>query len=76
MAIEEVIGNFTSFEGLEGAVGSLITTLQVVGGILGIVVLYWIIMSFINARKARTLKKILVQVEEINKKLDKFSKKK
>ena len=51
---------------------SLIRLLQILGGLLGLVVIYWVVATFINIRKTNVLKKILENLEEINKKLDKL----
>ena len=50
MAMEEVIGNLsTTLPSLEAPINNLITLLQIIGGIFGVVVIYWAIMAFIIA---------------------------
>jgi len=69
----EVIANIpTDFSSLTGLIG---TIFKVVIGIAGVYVLFWLISLFVSHRKNKLLKKILSNVEEINAKLDKKSKK-
>ena len=71
MVFEEVAANFTTnFPEIEQSMSTLIRLFQVIGGILGIYVIYWIITTFINNRKVKVLQKILQNLEEINKKLN------
>jgi len=72
MTFEGVTATFPEFE---QSMQSLIRIFQVIGGILGIYVIYWIVNTFINNRRIKVLKRILQNVEEINKKLDKKNKK-
>jgi len=59
------------------ATGTILTrVVQVIGGIIVLYVIVWIINIFLSRNKNRLLKKILVQVEQINQKLDKVVKSK
>ena len=60
-----------SFPGLEGPIRTLITILQILGGLIGVYVIFWVINSFINARRIKILQKILANLEEINQKIGK-----
>lgn len=57
-------------EGFDG----LIRILQIIGGIFGVYFILWIISNILNLRRTRLLKKVLVKLEENNKKLDKLLK--
>lgn len=65
MAIEQVVNPTT----LEESIGALVTIFQIIGGLIGVYIIFWTISSFINARRNKVLRKILENVEEINKKL-------
>lgn len=67
-AVVEGISN--TLPDLEAAVGTLIFILQIVGGILGFIVIYWFVLSIINIRKLNVLNKILDKLDEISNKLD------
>ncbi|MEA3329810.1 MAG: hypothetical protein U9Q06_03640 [Nanoarchaeota archaeon] len=71
MVLEEVVSNFPEFE---TTFNSLITLFKIIGGILGIYVLFWIINVLINSRRIGVLNKILKNLEEINEKLGKSEK--
>ncbi len=70
MVFEEVIG-----PELSESLKPLIRIFQIIGGLLGVYILFWTINVFVNTRRVRVLKKILENVEEINKKLGKGKKK-
>jgi len=55
---------------LDGSFSNLVRLLQIIGGIFGIYVILWIISTIINLRKTILLKKIIIKLEENNKKLD------
>ena len=76
MAMEEVIGNLsTTIPSLEAPINNLITLLQIIGGIFGVVVIYWAIMAFINARRIKVLEKMLARLENIDENIAKLAKK-
>lgn len=54
---------------LEAPLNSLIRILQVIGGIIGVYVLFWFVNMVINARRIKILKRMLTNLEEINAKL-------
>lgn len=70
------IGNLADFTSLQNSFSSLVMLFQILGGLLGIYLIYWTITLFINARKMKTLNKILEKLDEINKKLEKLTKNK
>jgi hypothetical protein len=65
MVVEEVLPE------LQTNLDGLIILFQIIGGILGVYVIFWTINVFINARRVKALKMILKNVEEINKKIKK-----
>jgi len=71
MVVEEVVASFPS---LEGPIKTLVVILQIIGGIIGIYLVFWMVNTFINARRVKVLKNILRNVEEINVKLSKRKK--
>ena len=74
--MEEVIGNLsTTIPSLEAPINNLITLLQIIGGIFGVVVIYWAIMAFINARRIKVLEKMLARLENIDENIAKLAKK-
>jgi hypothetical protein len=71
MGSEQLFGNFSSsVPELALVIDSFVFILQIIGGILGFVVIYWVVISLLNLRKINTLAKILDELKEINKKLD------
>ncbi len=68
MVVGNVIGDLSN---LEIGVNSLVTIFQIIGGLFGIYVIFWIINLFINWKKNRFLKEILENIKEINKKIEK-----
>ena len=68
MAVTDVI---TALPELQGPINTLILILKVIGGIIGIYLIFWIINMIINARKVKYIKEILANVQEINQKLKK-----
>jgi hypothetical protein len=71
MAIENVISDVSN---LTPAIDSLLFIFRIIGGLLGIYILFWIVNFFINLKKNNLLKQILAKLEEINKKLEKNKK--
>lgn len=68
------IGNLSDFSSLQTSLSSLVTLFQILWGLIGLYLIYWTITAFINARKAKTLDKILKRLEEISDKLEKIKK--
>ena len=66
MAVGEV-----AISGLEENLKFLITMLQVIAGVVGIYLVFWLINIVINIRKNNILRQILSNLEEINEKLGK-----
>ncbi len=66
MAVGEV-----SISILEENLKFLITIFKVIAGVVGIYLVFWLINLILNIKKNRILKKILSNLEEINKKLGK-----
>jgi len=56
---------------LEENLKFLITIFQIIAGVVGVYLVFWLISLIINIRKNKILKKILLNLEEINKKLGK-----
>jgi len=56
----------------------LVTIFQIIGGLIGVYVIFWFINMVINARRVKLLEKILNELQEMNgkkpKKLDKKKK--
>lgn len=72
MAVETVIGNLTGLpsefsQGLE----NLILLFQILGGVFAVYVVVLIINMIANLRRNKHLKKIIENLEEINKKMNK-----
>jgi len=61
--------NITSFPQIEEGMRSLAFFFKVIGGVIGLYVIFWAINAFLNARKNKVLKGMLVNLQEINKKL-------
>ncbi|GEM_PF-5142730 len=59
---------------LDGSFSNLVRLLQIIGGIFGIYVILWIISTIINLRRTILLKRIIIKLEENNKKLDRLIK--
>jgi len=65
----------TDFIDLSG-VGIIMTRiLQLIGGVIVLYVIVWIINIILNRNKNKLIKKILIQVEEMNKNLKILNKK-
>ena len=56
-------------------IGTLITVLQVIGGIIGVYLIFWLINAFINARRIKILTNLLNELKTVNKNLEKLIKK-
>jgi len=67
MAIGELVSNIPE---VESSIALMLTLLKIIGGVIGVYLLFWIINFFINAKRLNILKKILEQLEENNKKMD------
>ena len=67
MAIGELVNNIPE---VENSIALMLTLLKIIGGVIGVYLLFWIINFFINAKRLNILKKILEQLEENNKKMD------
>ena len=67
MAIGELVNNIPE---VENSIALMLTLLKIIGGVIGVYLLFWIINFFINAKRLNILKKILEQLEEKNKKMD------
>ncbi len=59
---------------LDGSFSNLVRLLQIIGGIFGIYVILWIISTIINLRRTILLNRIIIKLEENNKKLDRLIK--
>ena len=66
MAIGEIAAS-----GLEENLKFLITLFQIIAGVVGVYLVFWLINLIINIRKNKILKQILSNLEEINDKLGK-----
>jgi len=70
MVAEEIVGNLTNtIPELLEPIGALVTILQIIGGIIGIYVLFWVISSFINARRLKLLERMHNELKDVNKNL-------
>jgi len=67
MAIGELVNNIPE---VENSIALMLTLLKIIGGVIGVYLLFWIINFFINAKRLNVLKKILEELEENNKKMD------
>ena len=66
MAIDPLTTNFSN---LEQAMTNLIFLFKILGGLFGVYVLILLVNMISNIRRNRLLKKIIENLEEINKKL-------
>lgn len=66
----------SAVENIDGSFSSLVRLLQILGGIFGLYLIFWIISIIINLRKTILLKKIITQLDENNQKLDRLVKSK
>lgn len=64
----------SAVENIDGSFSNLVRLLQIIGGIFGIYVILWIISTIINLRRTMLLKRIIIKLEENNKKLDRLIK--
>ena len=69
--ISSAVESISTVSSLESSLSLLITLLQILGGLLGLYLIYWTIKLIISSRRAKTLDKILIELKEINKKLGK-----
>ncbi len=67
MAIGELVSNLPE---LENSISLILTLLKIIGGVIGVYLVFWIINFFINARRLNVLNKILDELQENNKKMD------
>ncbi|MBS3066258.1 hypothetical protein J4205_00395 [Candidatus Pacearchaeota archaeon] len=66
----------SAVENIDGSFSSLVRLLQILGGIFGLYLIFWIISTVINLRRTILLKKIITQLDENNQKLDRLVKSK
>ena len=74
MAIGEV-ANALSTE-LSPIVDTLWLVAKIIAGVLSVWILIWLVNIFLNIKKTRLLKTLLINLEETNQKLDKLLAKK
>ena len=77
MAVEEVLANASQVlfsPEMIGRMSNLITLFQAIGGLIVAYIIFNIINIFWNKKKAREFEKMTKLLEQINKKLDKRSK--
>ncbi len=72
LAFSMALSNITSVfgGGVEDSFKLLITILQIVGGLIGIYLIFWIVSLILSLKKNKVLKEILQNLQEINNKID------
>ncbi|MEK6891276.1 MAG: hypothetical protein AABX03_04005 [Nanoarchaeota archaeon] len=68
MALSNITSVFGG--GVEDSFKLLITILQIVGGLIGIYLIFWIVSLILSLKKNKVLKEILQNLQEINNKID------
>ncbi|HLD98563.1 MAG TPA: hypothetical protein VI815_04510 [Candidatus Nanoarchaeia archaeon] len=68
MALENITSTFGG--NVEDSFRLLITIMQILGGLIGIYLIFWIVNFIFNIRKNKLLKEILRNLEEINEKFN------
>ena len=61
------------FPELAQSIDSMITTLKIIGGILGVYVLLWIVNFAYSIRRTLLIKKMIKKLEEMEIKIDKLT---
>jgi len=68
MAVEEVVTTLGA--NLENTVNTILFIIKIIGGLIGIYIVFWIVSAFINLKRSSRLKQLLEKLEETNEKLE------